>query len=84
MSLLKYVGLYPEIPGGTELDFTALKEEVKQYVTNILYKHAQTLSYFFAFFLCIQVALYKGICQMDSNKLCFCVSMIWWHRTLFI
>lgn len=47
MSLLKYVGLYPEIPGGTELDFTALKEEVKQYVTNILYKHTQTLSYFF-------------------------------------
>lgn len=47
MSILKYVGLYPEIPGGTELDFSALKEEVKQYVTNILYKHTQTWSYFF-------------------------------------
>lgn len=33
-SVLKFVGLYPEIPGGTELDFSALKEEVKLYVTN--------------------------------------------------
>ncbi len=35
MSTSKYEGLYPEIPGGTELDFSALKEEVKQYVTNM-------------------------------------------------
>lgn len=69
MSILKYVGLYPEIPGGTELDFTALKEEVKQYVTNILYKHTQTLSYFFVFFyifklLCIKA--YAKCCRTSS------------------
>lgn len=84
MSILKYVGLYPEIPGGTELDFSALKEEVKQYLTNILYKHTQTWSYFFASFLSFQVAMYKDIYQMYSNKLSFCVSMIWWHRKLFL
>ncbi len=77
MSTLKYVGLYPEIPGGTELDFSALKEEVKQYVTNVLMIMflliVLLVASFFKYSKESSVAMYKDICQMYSNKLCFCV-----------